>query len=164
MKPKLNYGNIISAIHSRTQLVIRYCAGIIEWTIQDLQSLDRKTRQMFSMYGPHHPKADVDRLLVKRSIWGCGFIWKWRKEALKNISCQLKKNCCVWSILIIKEKEKKLKKKKTFKWNMKVCNEVKLYTGNSKEKLRVGATWNCWKNNSSKKRHKTCSLRCKTRH
>ena len=60
LKSKLNGRNIISAINSR------YGAGIIKWTKNELEELDRKTRKLMSMYGAQHPKADVDRLYLKR--------------------------------------------------------------------------------------------------
>ena len=74
LKSKLNGGNIISAINSRAVSIIRYGAGIIGWTKADLQALDRKTRKMLTMYGAHHPKADVDRMYLRRGEGGRGLI------------------------------------------------------------------------------------------
>ena len=74
VKSKRNGGNIISAINSRAVSIIRYGAGIIGWTKADLQALDRKTRKMLTMYGAHHPKADVDRLYLKRGEGGRGLL------------------------------------------------------------------------------------------
>ena len=65
LKSKLNGGNIISAINSRAVSIIRYGAGIIGWTKAELQALDTKTRKMLTMYGAHHPKADVDRMYLR---------------------------------------------------------------------------------------------------
>ena len=53
---KLNGGNIITAINSWAVSVIRYGAGIINWTKAELQQMDRKTRKLLTMYGAHHPK------------------------------------------------------------------------------------------------------------
>ena len=66
LKSKLNGGNIISAINSRAVSIVRYGAGIIKRTKNELEELDRKTRKLMSMYGVQHPKADVDRLYLKR--------------------------------------------------------------------------------------------------
>ncbi|XP_069971818.1 uncharacterized protein [Penaeus vannamei] len=66
LKSKLNGGNIISAINSRAVSVVRYGAGIIKWTKNELEEMDRKTRKLMTMYGAQHPKADVDRLYLKR--------------------------------------------------------------------------------------------------
>ena len=71
---KLNGGNTISAINSRAVSVIRYGAGIIEWTKAELHKLDQKTRKVLTMNGAHHPKADVDRLYMKREVGGRGLI------------------------------------------------------------------------------------------
>ena len=68
LKSKLNGGNIISAINSLS--IIRYGAGIIGWTQAELQALDRKTRKMSTIYGAHHPKADVDRMYLRRAEGG----------------------------------------------------------------------------------------------
>ncbi|XP_047481697.1 uncharacterized protein LOC125034100 [Penaeus chinensis] len=74
LKLKLNGGNIISAINSRAVSIVRYGAGIIKWTKNELEELDRKTRKLMTMYGAHHPKADVDRLYLKRCDGGRGLI------------------------------------------------------------------------------------------
>ena len=74
LKSKLNGGNIISAINSRAVSIVRYGAGIIKWTKNELEELDRKTRKLMSMYGAQHPKADVDRLYLKRCDGGRGLI------------------------------------------------------------------------------------------
>ena len=66
LKSKLNGGNIISAINSRAVSIVRYGTGIIKRTKNELEELDRKTRKLMSMYGVQHPKADVDRLYLKR--------------------------------------------------------------------------------------------------
>ena len=40
----------------------------------DLEELDRKTRKLMTMYGAHHPKADVDRLYLQRCEGGRGLL------------------------------------------------------------------------------------------
>ena len=37
-------------------------------------NIDRKTRKMLTMYKMHHPKADIDRLYVKRKEGGRGLL------------------------------------------------------------------------------------------
>ena len=74
LKSKLNRGNIISAINSSAIAVVRYGGGIIKWTKMELEELDWKTRKLLTMYGAHHPKADVDRLYMKRADGGRGLI------------------------------------------------------------------------------------------
>ena len=74
LKSKLNGGNIISAINSRAVSTVRYGAGVIKWTKNDLEELDRKKRIMMTMYGAQHRKADVDRLYLKRCDCGRSLI------------------------------------------------------------------------------------------
>ena len=45
LKSKLNGGNIIKAINTKAVSVIRYGAGIIDSTKEELQIMDRKTRK-----------------------------------------------------------------------------------------------------------------------
>ena len=70
LKSKLNGGNIILAINSRAVSIVRYGAGIISWSKKELEKLGRKTRKLMTMNGGHHPKADVDRLYLKRCEGG----------------------------------------------------------------------------------------------
>ena len=48
LKSKLNGGNIISAINSRAVSMVRYGAGIINWTKMELKELDLKTRKLMA--------------------------------------------------------------------------------------------------------------------
>ena len=48
LKSKLNGGNIISAINSRAVSIVRYGAGIINWTKMELEELDLKTRKLMT--------------------------------------------------------------------------------------------------------------------
>ena len=42
LKSKLNGGNTIKAINTRAVSIVRYRAGIIDWTKAELQHMDRK--------------------------------------------------------------------------------------------------------------------------
>ena len=46
---------------------VRYGAGIIKRTDNELRTLDRNTRQILTMYGAFHLKSDVDRLNLEAS-------------------------------------------------------------------------------------------------
>ena len=50
--------------------VLRYSFEIVNWHQEELQKLARKTRKLLTIYGQHHPKADVDRLYVSRKQGG----------------------------------------------------------------------------------------------
>ena len=51
---------------------MRYGAGIVKWTKEELEKLDRQTRKIMTMNGALHPKSDVDRLYVARQRGGRG--------------------------------------------------------------------------------------------
>ena len=74
LKSKLNGGNVINAINTRAVAIIRYGAGIIKWTKEELRNVDRKTRKLMNMHRALHPQADVDRLYIKRAEGGRGMI------------------------------------------------------------------------------------------
>ena len=63
----MNGKNKIQAINTRAVTVMRYGAGIIKWTDDELRTLDRKPRQVLTMYGAFHLKSDVDRLNLARA-------------------------------------------------------------------------------------------------
>ena len=54
--------------------VLRYSFGIVNWHLEELQKLDRKTRKLLTLHGQHHPKADVDRFYVPRKHGGRGLM------------------------------------------------------------------------------------------
>ena len=64
LKSKLNGKNKIKAINTWAVSLLRYGAGIIDWKVDGLKTLDRTTRKTMTMYGAFHPKSDVDRLYV----------------------------------------------------------------------------------------------------
>ena len=72
LKSKLNGGNMVKAINTWAVPVIRYTAGVLKWTKEQMRELDRKTRKLLTMYGGLHPKADTDRLYVHRTEGGRG--------------------------------------------------------------------------------------------
>ena len=78
LKSKLNGKNKIQAINTWAVVVMRYGAGIIKWTDNELRTLDRKTRKILTMYGAFHTKSDVDRLYLARVQGGHGLIMQLR--------------------------------------------------------------------------------------
>ena len=50
LKSHLNGGNVIQAINARAVSIIRYSAGILDWTKLELQELDRQTRKLLNIY------------------------------------------------------------------------------------------------------------------
>jgi len=61
LSTELSAKNKIQAIGSLAVPVLRYRFGIINWHQEELQKLERKTRELLTIHGQHYPKADVDR-------------------------------------------------------------------------------------------------------
>ena len=74
LKSHLHSRNIISAINSRAVSIIRYTAGVVEWNVDELKELDRRTRKLLTVYGAFARKGDVDRLYLPRKEGGRGLI------------------------------------------------------------------------------------------
>ena len=74
LKSKLNGGNTIQAISKWVVPVIRYTAGIVDWTIAELEDLDRKTRKLMTAHHTLHPQSDIDRLYLVRRTGGRGLL------------------------------------------------------------------------------------------
>ena len=74
LKSELNVRNKITAIGALAVPVLRYSFGIINWRTEEIKKIERKTRKMLTMYKIHHPKADIDRLNVKRKEGGRGLV------------------------------------------------------------------------------------------
>ena len=67
LKSKLNDGNIIKAINTWVVPVVKYIAGIINWTQAELKDLNRKTRELMSAHHALHPQSNVYRLSLQTS-------------------------------------------------------------------------------------------------
>jgi hypothetical protein len=72
LKSELNAKNKITAIAALAVPVLRYSFGIINWRLEEIKKIDRKTGKLLTVYKMHHPKADTDRLCVKRKGGGRG--------------------------------------------------------------------------------------------
>jgi hypothetical protein len=70
LKYELRARNKITATGALAVPVLRYSFGILNWRLEEIKQIDRKTRKMLTMYKMHHPKADIDRLYVKRKEGG----------------------------------------------------------------------------------------------
>jgi hypothetical protein len=74
LKSELNARNKITAIGALAVPILRYSFGIINWRLEVVKQIDRKTRKMLTIYKMCHPKADIDRLYVKRKEGGRGLV------------------------------------------------------------------------------------------
>ncbi|KXJ19770.1 hypothetical protein AC249_AIPGENE21527 [Exaiptasia diaphana] len=73
-KSKLYGGNLIKAINAWAVSVVRYSAGILDWSDRELKEMDVKTRKRLTMFGTFHKKGSVPRLYMKRKHGGRGLI------------------------------------------------------------------------------------------
>ena len=73
-KSKLYSGKMFAAINAWAVGVIRYSAGIVDWTMEDIKRMDVKTRKTLTMNGAFHPRASVDRLYLRRREGGRGLL------------------------------------------------------------------------------------------
>ena len=74
MKSKLHAKIKITVIGALAVPLLRYSFGIINWKLEEIREIKRKTRKVQTMYKIHHPKADIDRLYVKREGGGRGLL------------------------------------------------------------------------------------------
>ena len=68
--PQLNEGNVIAGMNAWAVGIIRYEAGVLDWTKEELKSIDIKTRKLMTMNGSLHPKGNVGRLYFARKEGG----------------------------------------------------------------------------------------------
>ena len=71
-RSKLNSGNLIDAINSWAVGVVRYGAGIISWTKEEVREMDRKTRKILNLHRAFHSRSNVNRLYLPRKKGGRG--------------------------------------------------------------------------------------------
>ena len=74
MKSKLSGRNKIIAINTRAVSLMRYGAGIVKWTKNELDEIDRKTRKVLTLNKEFYPRSDIDSLYVSRMEGGRGLI------------------------------------------------------------------------------------------
>ena len=54
--------------------VVRFSAGILDWTIEEPQNLDHKTRKIMNINRYLHNRSNVERLYIPRKQGGQGLI------------------------------------------------------------------------------------------
>ena len=74
LESQLNEGNIIAGMNVWAVGIIRYGAGVLDWTKEKLKSIDIKTRKLIPMNGSLHPRGNVGRLYLARKEGVRGFI------------------------------------------------------------------------------------------
>ena len=68
--------------------MIRYTAGIVDWTKAELENLNRKTRKLMTAHCTLHPQSDIDRLYLPQRTRGRGLlqIRQTVEEKIRNLS------------------------------------------------------------------------------
>ena len=69
---KLNGGNLIDGINTWAVGVVHYSAGIVDWTMDEVANMDRRTRKILAMNGCLHTRRNVARLYLPRKEGGRG--------------------------------------------------------------------------------------------
>ena len=74
LKSKLNCGNLVCGVNAWAVSLLRYSVAFVRQRKSELQTIDRKTRKLLTIYGALHPKSDVGRLYIPRKEGGRGLI------------------------------------------------------------------------------------------
>ena len=59
-KSELNAINRMEAINPLATPVVAYSFNIVDWKMEEIRKLDRKTRKLLTMEKMHHPRVDVE--------------------------------------------------------------------------------------------------------
>ena len=74
VKSELYAGNLVKGINTWAIGVVRYSAGVLDWTKDDLRQMDPKTRKMLTFCGAFQKRGSFGRLYLKRKEGGRGLI------------------------------------------------------------------------------------------
>ena len=74
LKSELNGGNLVRGVSTCAVSLLKYSTAFVSWSKSELQAIYRKTRKLFTIYGPLHPTSGVDRLYIPRKEGGRGLI------------------------------------------------------------------------------------------
>lgn len=83
MKSKQSGANQVTAANEYAVPVVRYSAGIINWTRREAADLDTRTRKILNMHKALHLRYDVNRLSLSRNEGNRGL--KSIKEAITSV-------------------------------------------------------------------------------
>ena len=117
-KSKLRAANVISGINAWGIGVIRYTAGVLDWTAAELREMDIKTRKTLTLFGGFHREGGVDRLYLRRCEGGRGLISV--------------EDC-------VRQEEKSLREyvESSGEWMLQVVREMELFKGKEMRKEYV---------------------------
>ena len=82
--------------------VLTYTFGILDWSKDELEEVDKKTRKQLTMSGSFHVNSDVDRLYTQRSDGGRGLKSVWDTYISRLITLEEHINTAAASNCLIK--------------------------------------------------------------
>ena len=65
---------MISGINAWAVSVLRSSAGIVDWKVEELVSMDRRIRKILAMNGCMHTRSNIARLYLLRKEGGRGLV------------------------------------------------------------------------------------------
>ena len=69
-----NGGNLICGINTWAVGVVRYSVGTVDWTMEEVANMDRRTRKILALNGCLHTRSNVARLYLPTKERGRGLI------------------------------------------------------------------------------------------
>ena len=100
LKSKLSSKHTFAAINLYAILALSYGFPVLDWTITELEIIDRKTRKILQQYHAMHSQSNVTRLYLPRKNAGRGLI---------NITNHYKNAIIIFSSYLLNSKEQFLK-------------------------------------------------------
>lgn len=74
LQTELHARNKIESLNSLALPVMQYSFGLLNWRMEEIRRIDRRTRKMLCKFKQHHPRADIDRLYAGRRDGGRGLM------------------------------------------------------------------------------------------
>ena len=66
LRSQMNGANVIAGINALVVGIIRYGAGVLHWMIEELESINIKTRRLMTMNGSIHRRENVNCILQEK--------------------------------------------------------------------------------------------------
>ena len=92
MKTRLNAKNTIDAINTFAIPALSYGYVVLDWSITELETIDRETRKLLKKYHLLHENSDITRLYLTRKLGGRGLtnVTDQYKNQVIQYSCYLR--------------------------------------------------------------------------
>ena len=136
-------------------------SGIVDWSIAELEDIDRKTRKLMTAHRTLHPQSDIDRLYLPQRIWERGLLQIRQRveEEIRNLSEYISstesalKEVITEGLLTVEDIKKEYKRKemrnRQERWQNKALHGQ--YLNDTDGKTDCEVTWNRLMNGYLKK-------------